>query len=321
MSETPSSRTRSATRTAPSSRTRSRMNAWRWRASIRRPALVPTRPVSIPNDRPLLIRQIAAQRTESQRIPTESEHEPLQSLDTGVSGRDNPADPVGFCRAASEEEYAMADPTRDAVSRRTVLKGMAGAAGLVSVPAIIAACSTPAASGAAARHPPPARAPAHRRRRRPPALGPARRRSARTTRTRSRRAHAGHRRPRSRADRASRSRSTPSTTTRSRTRSALPAGHAGRHLHLVRRLPHAFFADQGLATAIDDVWAKVERQLHRGVQGRLDRQRRQAVYFVPVYNYPWVVFYRKSLFDEKGYTSRRRWTSSWPWATRCRPTA
>ena len=43
----------------------------------------------------------------------------------------------------------MADPTRDAVSRRTVLKGMAGAAGLVSVPAIIAACSTPAASGGA----------------------------------------------------------------------------------------------------------------------------------------------------------------------------
>ena len=25
-------------------------------------------------------------------------------------------------------------------------------------------------------------------------------------------------------------------------------------------------------------------------------------YFVPVYNYPWVVMYRKSLWDEKGYT-------------------
>ena len=70
----------------------------------------------------------------------------------------------------------MADPIRvDAVSRRTVLKGMAGAAGLVSIPAIIAACSTPAAStgaecaarrapsarqcagAASARAPPPAR--------------------------------------------------------------------------------------------------------------------------------------------------------------------
>ena len=37
----------------------------------------------------------------------------------------------------------MAEPIRvDAVSRRTVLKGIAGAAGLVSIPAIIAACST-----------------------------------------------------------------------------------------------------------------------------------------------------------------------------------
>ena len=25
-------------------------------------------------------------------------------------------------------------------------------------------------------------------------------------------------------------------------------------------------------------------------------------YFVPVYNYPWVVLYRKSVFEEKGYT-------------------
>ena len=48
MSDTPSSRTRSATRTAPSSRTRSRMKAWRWRASITRPLMrshgVPSRP-------------------------------------------------------------------------------------------------------------------------------------------------------------------------------------------------------------------------------------------------------------------------------------
>ena len=43
----------------------------------------------------------------------------------------------------------MAEPTRvDSVSRRTILKGMAGAAGLVSIPAIIAACSSPAASTA-----------------------------------------------------------------------------------------------------------------------------------------------------------------------------
>src|SRR3954469_13124340 len=48
----------------------------------------------------------------------------------------------------------MADPTRmDAVTRRTVLKGLAGAAGLVSIPAIMAACSTPAGSTGASAPP------------------------------------------------------------------------------------------------------------------------------------------------------------------------
>ena len=100
-------------------------------------------------------REIAAQRTESQRTPTGSRAKPLRVLDMQVAGTDNPADPVGFCRAASEEEYhAMAEPIRvDPVSRRTVLKGIAGAAGLVSIPAIIAcsACSLDRASAAPAR--------------------------------------------------------------------------------------------------------------------------------------------------------------------------
>ena len=41
----------------------------------------------------------------------------------------------------------MAEPTRVDVSRRTVLKGIAGAAGLISIPAIIAACSSTGSSG------------------------------------------------------------------------------------------------------------------------------------------------------------------------------
>src|SRR3712207_8371432 len=28
----------------------------------------------------------------------------------------------------------------------------------------------------------------------------------------------------------------------------------------------------------------------------------RSQYFIPFYNYPWVVIYRKSLWDEKGYT-------------------
>src|SRR3954452_7358075 len=94
--------------------------------------------------------EIGAQNDESQRVPPKTRHKPLRLLDIAAAGADNPADPVGFCRAASEEESdTMAEPTRvDAVSRRTVLKGLAGAAGLVSIPAIIAACSSSGSSTA-----------------------------------------------------------------------------------------------------------------------------------------------------------------------------
>ncbi len=61
-----------------------------------------------------------------------------------------------------------------------------------------------------------------------------------------------------------------------------------------------FFAAQGLVTEIDDVWAKVGGNYSdafkvgsTGDDGH--------VYFIPIYNYPWAVFYRKSVFAEKNY--------------------
>ena len=30
-------------------------------------------------------------------------------------------------------------------------------------------------------------------------------------------------------------------------------------------------------------------------------------YFVPIYNYPWAVFYRKSVFKANGYTVPKTW--------------
>ena len=61
-----------------------------------------------------------------------------------------------------------------------------------------------------------------------------------------------------------------------------------------------FFANQGLLSPLDDVWADIEqyqtpglRDASTGADGK--------TYFVPVYNYPWVVLYRKSVFAEKGY--------------------
>ena len=62
-----------------------------------------------------------------------------------------------------------------------------------------------------------------------------------------------------------------------------------------------FFAAQGLATPIDDVWQKIGnnfsdamKKASTGADGKM--------YFVPMYNYPWAVMYRKSLFQAKGYS-------------------
>jgi multiple sugar transport system substrate-binding protein len=61
-----------------------------------------------------------------------------------------------------------------------------------------------------------------------------------------------------------------------------------------------YFAKKGLAHPVDDVWDKIgsgfsdaAKQLSKGEDGKY--------YFVPLYNYPWAVFYRKSLFKERGY--------------------
>ncbi|GGO73062.1 ABC transporter substrate-binding protein [Nonomuraea cavernae] len=61
-----------------------------------------------------------------------------------------------------------------------------------------------------------------------------------------------------------------------------------------------FFAEQGLATDISDVWREIGgdytpafKAASTGSDGKQ--------YFVPFTYYPWAVFYRKSLWAEKGY--------------------
>jgi multiple sugar transport system substrate-binding protein len=61
-----------------------------------------------------------------------------------------------------------------------------------------------------------------------------------------------------------------------------------------------FFAKQGLATPIDDVWAKIGddysdalKSASKGEDGKY--------YFVPFYYYPWAFFYRKSVWQQRGY--------------------
>ena len=66
------------------------------------------------------------------------------------------------------------------------------------------------------------------------------------------------------------------------------------------------FASKGLLEPIDDVWDKIganfgdsAKSLSKGADGKY--------YLVPIYNYPWVVFYNKSTFTEKGYEVPTKW--------------
>jgi multiple sugar transport system substrate-binding protein len=62
-----------------------------------------------------------------------------------------------------------------------------------------------------------------------------------------------------------------------------------------------FFANQGLLSPINDVWEEILQYQTEGLKAASTGTDGNQ-YFVPVYNYPWVVMYRKSLWDEKGYT-------------------
>jgi len=67
-----------------------------------------------------------------------------------------------------------------------------------------------------------------------------------------------------------------------------------------------FFAAQALLPPIDDVWDTIgsnfndaTKNLSKGADGHY--------YFVPIYNYPWVIFYNKSTFSSKGYSIPQTW--------------
>jgi len=67
-----------------------------------------------------------------------------------------------------------------------------------------------------------------------------------------------------------------------------------------------FFAQKGLLSPIDDVWETLKPQFSTAMQDAskgLDGH----FYFIPIYNYPWAVFYRKSVFKQHGYTVPKTW--------------
>jgi multiple sugar transport system substrate-binding protein len=67
-----------------------------------------------------------------------------------------------------------------------------------------------------------------------------------------------------------------------------------------------FFAQQGLLAPIDDVWDKINGNFTDAAKS-LSQGLDKKYYLVPLYNYPWVVFYNKSVFTAKGYTVPTTW--------------
>jgi multiple sugar transport system substrate-binding protein len=67
-----------------------------------------------------------------------------------------------------------------------------------------------------------------------------------------------------------------------------------------------FFAQQGLASEIDDVWDKIGAHFPDSIKNA-SKGEDGHYYFVPLYNYPWVMNYRQSVFDDKGYQVPGTW--------------
>lgn len=60
-----------------------------------------------------------------------------------------------------------------------------------------------------------------------------------------------------------------------------------------------YYAGKGLLAPIDDVWEKIGANFGPGLAAASSHEGKK--YLVPNYNYPWVVFYRKSVFEQHGY--------------------
>jgi len=67
-----------------------------------------------------------------------------------------------------------------------------------------------------------------------------------------------------------------------------------------------FFADQGLLTPIDDVWDKIGANFTDAVK-KAAKGPDGKFYLVPWVNYPWVMFYKKSVFAKHGYSVPKTW--------------
>jgi multiple sugar transport system substrate-binding protein len=205
----------------------------------------------------------------------------------------------------------MADPTaprsplESPLSRRTVLKGVVGVAGLASVPALIAACSTPAASATAApASSGPTTAPSTAG---SPAAGGTVSVGDYHTDTQGEKDGmvAVHKAFTDKTGIAVKQNIVDHSTFQNSITSYL-GGTPDDAFTWFSGYRMRFFAAQGLATPIDDVWAKVGSNYTDGYKTASTGDDGK-IYMVPTGYYPWAVFYRKSVFADKGYTIPTTW--------------
>jgi multiple sugar transport system substrate-binding protein len=203
----------------------------------------------------------------------------------------------------------MAEPIRvDAVSRRTVLKGLAGAAGLVSIPAIIAACSSSGSSSA-----PSAAASSA-----PSAAASAAPSAAASAAVGSLSVGSNHSDPGEKSGMENINAAFTAATGIAVKMNTVDHGTFQDQLtNYLKGTPDTaytwfsgfrmkFFAAQGFNVAIDDVWAKVKSNFTTGFANSVVGDDGK-VYAIPVDYYPWCVFYRKSVFASKNYTVPATW--------------
>ena len=198
----------------------------------------------------------------------------------------------------------MAEPTR-AFSRRIVLKGMAGTAGLLSVPAILAACSSTSSSPSTAASTAASVAPTTAASVAPSAAG------SLATGSLTLGSNLSDAVPKKAlqdiVDAFTKSTgitvkvNTIDHTTFQNTLSNYLQGTPEDVITWFSGHRMRFFAKQGLFTPIDDVWSSIGANFTDAMKTASTSDDSHQ-YLVPFDTYAWTVYYRKSVFADKGYT-------------------
>ena len=205
----------------------------------------------------------------------------------------------------------MAEPIETrSVSRRTVLKGVAGVAGLATVPAIVAACGPSGGSAAPSAAAPSAAAPSAGA---PSAAAPSGAALTGTVSVGSYNSDPGPKAGMEAIDAAFTTETgvdvklnTVDHNTFQDTISNYLGGTPDSVYTWFSGFRMKFFADQGFNVPIDDVWATVKDNFTAGFANSVVGNDGK-VYGIPVDYYPWAMFYRKSVFADKGYTVPTTW--------------